>query len=56
MSLSKAHYPLLRTGSTQEDPSKIVSWDVKNQNKQTNGGCLLHGIIYIAWIYQEKNS
>ena len=33
-------YPLLSTGSTQEEPSphdwKIVNWDVKNQNKQTN--------------------
>ena len=31
-------YPLLSTGSTQEDlPQhdwKIVDWDVKNQNKQ----------------------
>ena len=39
MSLSKTLYPLLSTGSTQEDPSqhnwKIVDWDVKNQNKQT---------------------
>ena len=33
-------YPLLSTLSTQEDPSghgcKIVEWDVKDQNKQTN--------------------
>ena len=40
MSISKTLYPLLRTGSTQEDRSghdrKIVDWDVKNQNKQCN--------------------
>ena len=34
-SLSKTHYSLLSTGSTQEDPSryswKIVDWDVKKQ-------------------------
>ena len=39
MPLSKAHYSLLSTGSTQEDPSqhtwKIVDWDVKNKIKQT---------------------
>ena len=33
-------YPLLSTGSTQEDPSGhvwyIADWDVKYQNKQTN--------------------
>ena len=38
--LSKTHYSLLCTGSTQEDPSSlnenIVDWDVKNQIKQTN--------------------
>ena len=40
VSLSKTHLSLLSTGSTQEVPSrrnwKIVDWDVKNQNKQTN--------------------
>ena len=40
MSLSKTHYPLLRTGSAKEDPSrhnsKVVDWDVRNQNKQTH--------------------
>ena len=40
MSLSMTLYPMLNTGSTQEDQSrydrKIVDWDVKNQNKQTN--------------------
>ena len=39
VSLSKTHYSLLSTGSTQEDPSrhnwKIVDCDVKNQIKQT---------------------
>ena len=38
MSLSKTLYPLLRTGSTQENLSqhhrKNVGWDIKNQNKQ----------------------
>ena len=38
MSLSKTLYPLLSTGSTQEDLSrhnwKTVDWDVKNQHKQ----------------------
>ena len=38
VSLSKTFYHLLRTGSTQENPSrhnwKIVDWDVKNQIKQ----------------------
>ena len=38
MSLSKSIYQLLRTGSTQGDPSghdcKIVNWDVKNKIKQ----------------------
>ena len=38
VSLSKVLYPLLCTGSTQEDLSqndwKIVDWDVENQNKQ----------------------
>ena len=38
MSLSKSLYPLLSTGSTQEDLSlhdgKFVDWDVKNQNKK----------------------
>ena len=37
-SLSKAHYSLLRAGSTQEDPSqhkyKIVKRDVKNQTNK----------------------
>ena len=35
VSLSKTLYPLLSTGSTQEDPSQHnrtnVDWDVKNQ-------------------------
>ena len=39
VSLSKTCYPLLSTGSTQEDLSRhdwtIVDWDVKNQIKQT---------------------
>ena len=38
VSLSKAHLSLLRTGSTQEGPSrhnwKIVDWDVKNQTSK----------------------
>ena len=38
VSLIKTLYPLLSTGSTQEDPSrhdgKIVDCDVKNQDKQ----------------------
>ena len=35
VSLSKTLYPLLNTGSTQEDSHyrKIVNWDVKNRNK-----------------------
>ena len=37
MSLSKTLYPLLITGSTQEDPSthdlKIVDWDIIKTNK-----------------------
>ena len=41
VSLSKTLYPLLSTGSTQEDPSwvdwKNVDLDVKNQNKQNHG-------------------
>ena len=40
VSLSKTLYPFLSAGSTQEDPFrhdwKIVVWDVKNPNKQTN--------------------
>ena len=40
MCLSKILYLLLSTGSMQEDQSqhdwKIVDWDIKNQNKQTN--------------------
>ena len=36
-SLSKIHFPLLGTGSTQEDPCRhntnIVQWGVKNQMK-----------------------
>ena len=36
MSLSKSPYPLLSTGSTQEDrKSSIVDWDLKHQRKQT---------------------
>ena len=35
MSLSKTLYPLLSTGSTKEDLSRL-DWDVKNQIKQTN--------------------
>ena len=41
MSFSKILYPLLSTGSTQEDRKtfghdlKIVDWDVKQQHKQT---------------------
>ena len=38
VSLSKTHFSLLSTGSTQEDPSphnwKIFDWDVINQIKQ----------------------
>ena len=40
VSLSKPHLSLLRTGSTQEDPSRQnwrnIDWDVKNQIKHTN--------------------
>ena len=40
VSLSKTHLSLLSTCSTQEHLSrpncKIVDWDAKNQNKQTN--------------------
>ena len=40
MSLSKTLYPLLNTGSTQEDPDrydcKCVDWDIKNQNFHAN--------------------
>ena len=41
MFLSKTLYPLLSTGSMQEDPSihelsKDVDWDEKNQLKKTN--------------------
>ena len=39
MYLSKTLYPLLSTGSIQEDPSqhigKIVDWGEKNIHKQT---------------------
>ena len=39
MSLNNTRFPLLSTGSTQEDLSqhgrKSVDWDVVNQNKQT---------------------
>ena len=42
VSLSKRLFPLLSTGSTQEELSrhdwKIVDWDVKNQNNQTKHG------------------
>ena len=38
VSLSKTLYPLIRNGSTQEDPSrhnwKIADWDLKNQIKK----------------------
>ena len=43
VSFSKTLYPLLRTGSTQEDRKlsphdcKIVNWDVKHQHKQVLG-------------------
>ena len=33
VSLSKMLYPLLSAGSTQEDPSQHVEWDIKNQTK-----------------------
>ena len=37
MSLTMALYPMLNTGSTQEDPSrhdqKIVDYDIKNQQQ-----------------------
>ena len=40
MSLIKPLYPLLSPRSTQEDLSqhdwKIVDWDIKNQNRQSN--------------------
>ena len=40
VSLSKTLYPLLSTGSTQEDLSlynwKIVDWNIKSQTKQKN--------------------
>ena len=42
VSLSKTHLSLVRTGSTQEGPSrhngKIVDWDVKNKKKKIIGG------------------
>ena len=49
--LSKTLYPLLCTGSTQEDPfrgdRKIVDWDVKNQNIQTiNLGVIATFLVY----------
>ena len=38
MSLSKTLYPLLSTGSTQEDQSrhdwKSLDWDLKNRNQK----------------------
>ena len=46
----KTLYPLLSTGSTQEDPSqhdwKNVDWDVKDENKQTED----INWKYLVWI------
>ena len=43
MSLSKTLYPMLSTGSTQEDPSRHdlenVDWHVTNLSKQKNKEC-----------------
>ena len=42
MCLSKMHYPLLSTGSTEKDrkssrqiPRKVVDWDVKRQHNKS---------------------
>ena len=57
VSLSKTHWSLLRTGSTQEDLSwhkwKIVDWDLKNQIKQTNeerGGSVVECLTRDRWV------
>ena len=48
--------PMLSTGSTQEDPSrlnwKIVNWEVKNQtNKRTNKQTKLHLMDFLILEY-----
>ena len=49
MSLSKTLYPLLSTGSTQEDRKlsghgrNIVGWGIKHQNKITKTDQPMHG-------------
>ena len=49
VSLNKTLYPLLSTGSTQEDRKlsqhdwKIVDWNVKLQHKQNDIKLMLHG-------------
>ena len=61
--LSKTFYPLLSTGSTQEDPCrhdcKIVECDVKYQNHQTNtpdkGGKFYSLVVLILDIYTIIN-
>ena len=60
MSLSKTFYPLLSTGSTQENPSwhdwKNVDWDVKDQNKQkklSRGFKDCHEILVLNCICRE---
>ena len=53
VSLSKTLYPLLSTGSTQEDGISsghdliLFGWDIKHQNKQTNmiGDAVLYSIF-----------
>ena len=64
--LSKTLYPLLNTGSTQEDSKtfrhdrKRVGWDVKHQHKQTKYktygnctgfiSCAIHAVISFSLI------
>ena len=62
VSLSKRLYPLLSTGSIQEDQSwndwKIVGWEVKNQNKQTKleiPNSLFKDKFYIKQNYNSQN-
>ena len=48
--LSKTFYPLLSTGSTQEDQSrhnwKTIQWVFKNQNKQTVHSVMLGLVLF----------
>ena len=57
--MSKTLHPLLSTGSTQEDPSqhdwKIVSWDVKNQNKQTKNRTVKQAIAHLKVSYWDQS-